>query len=303
MKKKAKTTIRDTNFVPERIDMTPKVPMPRTEWIKNKKLDLPYGTDPLQTLDLYYPKETKEKYPLVILVHGGGFTHCDKRDFHLYPGFFTLDRGFALASVNYRLAPKDPYPAAVEDVKDAVAYLRGNAAELNLDSGNFFLYGTSAGGNLVACAGLDGGATAGGKRDYHVNAVADLCGLINFNTFIKQPANPLYKLVLYYLIARNGYIKARGRERARQLLEASADSRISSAVNPPAFYIQHGDLDPAVNVRQSISFYEKLKDAGIADGKLKLHIMKGVYHAGAGPEYLERENVDCICDFFIEHMI
>jgi hypothetical protein len=86
-------------------------------------------------------------------------------------------------------------------------------------------------------------------------------------------------------------------ERAR---EASADSRITKYA--PAFYIQHGDRDPVVNLWQSVDFYEKLKsDGGLGEEDLILDIIKGAPHAGAGPEYLEIGHVKPILDFFERH--
>jgi len=288
--------IRKTRFVPEWIDMKPRIPVPRIDWIQDKKLNIPYGTAPLQKIDIYYPKTIKQTYPTVILVHGGGFMRCDKRDWHLYPGFYALEAGFALVSVNYRLAPADPYPAAVEDLKSAVSYLRENAVALRLDAENFFLYGTSAGGNLVSYAGLDGNASRGTTRDFHVKAVAALCPLINFTDWVKQA--PWYIQALPAMrAALKGYLGEFPWKSSQRAIEASADSRI--APNAPAFYIQQGDKDPAVNVRQAIDFYDKLKSSGYFNEKdLVLDILKGTPHAGAGPEFLELTNVKPILDFF-----
>jgi acetyl esterase/lipase len=229
---------------------------------------------------------------------------CDKRDWHLYPGFHALVDGFALVSLNYRLAVKKEYgfPAAVEDVKDAIAYLRTHATELRLDAENFFLYGTSAGGNLVAYAGLDGAGTKGTKRDYHVNAVASLCPLINFAEHMKQLTPKIFILqAIATLIRGNHYLGTtpkRDPERARQ---ASADSRITK--DAPPLYIQHGEKDPAVSPRQSIDFYEKLmKQTGMDGDDLVLDIIPGAAHAGAGPEFLEITHVRPIIEFFKRHI-
>lgn len=293
--------IRETQFVEEWIDMTPKIPVPKIDWIREKKLDMAYGDDPLQRLDIYYPNDTKrQRYPVLILVHGGGFTHCDKRDWHLYPGFHALGEGFALASVNYRLAPRCPFPAAPDDVKAATAWLRRNAGELQLDEQNFFLYGTSAGGNLVAYAGLDGSASRGTVCDYHVNAVASLCPGINFKDWIEQ--TPWYLRLLPSMCRTlRGYLGGDPRRFPELAARASADERI--APNPPAFYIQHGEKDPLVSVKQSVDFYEKLKASGyFKEGDLVLDILKDTPHAGAGPQFLEPLNVMPILRFFQKHM-
>lgn len=293
--------IRKTRFVPEWIDMEPKIPVPRVDWIRDKKLDLPYGDAPLQRMDVYYPNDIqKDAYPVLILVHGGGFTHCDKRDWHVYPGFHALGEGFALVSVNYRLAPGVSYPAETDDLKDAISHLRRHAAQLRLDADNFFTYGTSAGGNLVTFAGLDGPASRGTERDFHVNAVASLCPLINFDTWAEQ--SPWYfRMLPPVRKAFFSYLGGDPKKNPELSRRASADSRI--APDPPAFYLQHGDKDPAVPVRQSIDLYNKLKATGyFSEGDLVLDILEGAPHAGAGPEFLEPKNVLPIVKFFKAHM-
>lgn len=293
--------IRRTKFVPEWIDMGPRIPVPRVDWIKDKKLDLPYGEAALQKMDIYYPNDVqKAKYPVLILVHGGGFTHCDKRDWHVYPGFHSLAEGFVLVSVNYRLAPQVSYPAETDDLKDAICYLRSHAGELRLDEDNFFLYGTSAGGNLVSHVGLEGNESRGTQRDFHVNAVAALCPAINFADWFRD-AKFIFKILPPVRKAFFSYLGGNIKKRPELARRASADSYISK--NPPAFYIQQGDKDPAVPMRQAVDFHEKLKASGyFKDGDLVLDILKGVPHAGAGPEFLEPKNVMPIIKFFKDHM-
>ncbi len=289
--------IRKTKFVEEWIDMGPKIPVPRVDWIREKKLDVAYGKDSLQKMDIYYPNGmAKESYPVLILVHGGGFAMCDKRDWHVYPGFHALGRGFVLVSVNYRLTPAVSYPAESEDLKQAVVYLRKNASRLRLQEENFFLYGTSAGGNLVTIVGMEGADSLGKEADFHVNAVAALCPLLNFPDWILTA--PWYiKMMPSMKKALHGYLGGNPRKNPQLAVQASADNYIS--VHPPAFYLQHGDKDPAVPVHQSIEFYEKLKASGyFAEGDLILDILHDTPHAGAGPEYLEEKNVLPILEFF-----
>lgn len=289
--------IRKTKFVEEWIDMGPKIPVPRVDWIREKKLDVAYGKDSLQKMDIYYPNGmAKESYPVLILVHGGGFAMCDKRDWHVYPGFHALGRGFVLVSVNYRLAPAVSYPAESEDLKQAVVYLRKNASQLRLQEENFFLYGTSAGGNLVTIVGMEGADSLGKEADFHVNAVTALCPLLNFPDWILTAPWHI-KMMPSTKKALHGYLGGNPRKNPQLAVQASADNYISA--HPPAFYLQHGDKDPAVPVHQSIEFYEKLKASGyFAEGDLILDILRDTPHAGAGPEYLEEKNVLPILEFF-----
>jgi acetyl esterase/lipase len=117
---------------------------------------LAYGTDSAnQVLDLYTPG-AGGPWPLVVAIHGGAFMMGDRRRelIHL-PAL--LAAGYAVASVEYRFSGEALFPAAVRDVKQATAYLRAHAAELNLDPSFFAAWGRSAGGHLSAMLGVTSG--------------------------------------------------------------------------------------------------------------------------------------------------
>lgn len=86
--------------------------------------------------------------PIVLYVHGGGFRILSK-DSHWIMGLLFARRGFLVISINYRLAPKHPYPAALEDCAAAYDWVAKNAAALGGDTSRVFLAGESAGANLV----------------------------------------------------------------------------------------------------------------------------------------------------------
>ncbi|GHV39122.1 alpha/beta hydrolase [Clostridia bacterium] len=297
--------IRQAKHFPERIDFNPKVPLAKVDWIREKKLDVPFGEDKLQKMDIYYPNDKGEKpYPVLLLVHGGGFVMGDKRDWHAYPGFFALDEGFALVSVNYRLSPPAVFPEPIDDVKNAILYLREHAEELSLDGKNIFLYGTSAGGNLVTFAGVEGENSRGTKQDFHVNGVAALCPVVNFQTFFGQLtffARSYYKFIFF--VFKFGYLGKNGLKNAEKTREASADTNIGKCKSLPPFYIQHGDRDPGVSIKQSQELYAKLKSAGLGENDLVLDTIKGASHAGAGPQFIEIEHIAPILEFFTRHLV
>jgi len=123
--------------------------------IKNKYLDIQYtGTSEQQKLDIYLPDAGDGPFPLIIHIHGGGFCLGDKRDGHIISYLEVLNRGYALASVNYRLAPNSPFPDAVYDCKAAIRFLRANSQKYNIDPMRFGVIGGSAGGNLAAMIAL-----------------------------------------------------------------------------------------------------------------------------------------------------
>ncbi|HEY2037565.1 MAG TPA: alpha/beta hydrolase [Steroidobacteraceae bacterium] len=108
-------------------------------------------------LDIYRQEGTGGGYPrpLVIYVHGGGWRHGDSRTtgaFTNFPGVLAAlaARGYVVASVDYRLSSEARYPAAVEDVNSAIAYLRLHAHEWGIDPARVVLWGASAGGYLAA---------------------------------------------------------------------------------------------------------------------------------------------------------
>ncbi len=99
-------------------------------------------------LDYYAPQDTNGPAPLVIVIHGGSWQSGDSTQLPAL-NTYLADRGYAVAALNYRLAPEAPFPAAAEDVRAALAYLSANAAELGLDPTRIVLLGRSAGAQLA----------------------------------------------------------------------------------------------------------------------------------------------------------
>jgi acetyl esterase/lipase len=143
---------------------------------------LAYGTDsPNQVLDLYVPAGSGP-WPLVVAIHGGAFMMGDRRrELAHLPAL--LAAGYAVAAVEYRFSGEALFPAAVLDVKQATAYLRAHAAELNLDPSFFAAWGRSAGGHLSAMLGVTSGQATefdGPDGDSSVQAVVDWYGPSDF---------------------------------------------------------------------------------------------------------------------------
>lgn len=114
--------------------------------------DLPYrpGGDPAHLLDVYRPRERSEPLPVAIYIHGGAFRILSK-DSHWLAGAQLARAGYACFNLNYRLAPRNPYPAALEDVADALQWVLEHAALYGADPGRLVIAGESAGANLT-CA-------------------------------------------------------------------------------------------------------------------------------------------------------
>jgi len=121
--------------------------------------DFPYREGhELWKLDLAMPAAHVETpRPAVVIVHSGGWRRGDKRA-NIWARYAVeyAKRGFVAISVNYRLVPDNPFPAAIEDVKTAVRWLRAHASDYNVDVNRIGVYGNSAGAHLVLVLGLSG---------------------------------------------------------------------------------------------------------------------------------------------------
>ncbi len=115
--------------------------------------DIAYGTDRLQKLDVFAPNGARgKKLPVLLFVHGGGFTRGDKHG-AFYPDNITLwaaKNGMVGVNIDYRLAPKDPWPAGVKDLASAIAWTKAHIARYGGDPNFIVLFGHSAGANHVA---------------------------------------------------------------------------------------------------------------------------------------------------------
>jgi acetyl esterase/lipase len=110
-----------------------------------------------QTLDLLLPANAQLPLPLVVRIHGGGFSSGDKSGEETgTTASAILAKGYALAGVNYRLSGQALFPAGAQDVKAAVRWLRAHAAQYGLDTDRFACWGESAGGYMVAMLGVTG---------------------------------------------------------------------------------------------------------------------------------------------------
>ena len=106
-------------------------------------------------LDLARPSKGDGPFPAVLLIHGGGFRAGNR---HGYDGLCMrlAQNGYVAATVEYRLAPKYQFPAAVYDCKAAVRWLRANAAKYHIDPARVGVAGGSAGGHLALFLGVTG---------------------------------------------------------------------------------------------------------------------------------------------------
>jgi acetyl esterase/lipase len=281
-----------------------------TSWIKVKYLDLTYAPlSPSQKLDLYLPNKGSGPFPLIIEFHPGGFLAGDKST-AIAPMLKGLKRGYAVVSVAYRLSGEAVFPAAINDAKAAVKYLRANAEKYNLDPRRFAAWGSSAGGNLATLVAVSAGEQslvdpALGNQDVpdDVQAAVDWFGPLDFIAMDEQfkalgtsgimgPTSSPDSPESRYLGRSVGTTEALP-------LARKADPNSYISADDPPMYIQHGTADRHVPITQSREFAGRLTSA-IGTDKVVFDSLKGSGHGGAPFE--APSNVAKILKFLDRHL-
>jgi acetyl esterase/lipase len=219
---------------------------------------VPNGTD-RQNLDIYLPA-TGSNFPVVIWVHGGGWTSNSKE----HPGGFSFVRdGYALVSINYRQSQHAKWPAQIVDCKSAIRWLRAHAAEYSLDAGHIGVWGLSSGGHMVAMLGVTGDTREfdqGDNLSYSsaVQVVGDWFGPTDFLSVSNEPGHMRW--------GGNGDVDTsllggKPSENIEKAKSASPAHFVSK--NSAPFIIMHGAKDLTVPVQQSDELVALLKKAGV----------------------------------------
>lgn len=273
---------------------------PNSTGIKVEK-NIPYVTNghPKQVLDLYLPTQNSDKpLPLVIWIHGGAWMAGDKAN---PPVMYLLDKGFAVASVEYRFVQDAIWPAQIHDCKAAIRFLRANATKYHLDPQHFGVGGDSAGGHLAAVVGTSGGVkelegelgNAGVSSE--VQAVVDWFGPTDLLVLGAQ-SGP--NSVLNHEAADSPESRLMGGPiQEKRELAKTANPLTYISKNDPPFLIMHGDKDNLVPLAQSIMLAKALIDAGV---ETTMITVPGAWHEG--PEFHNPENRRIMEEFFARHL-
>lgn len=231
-------------------------------------LDLPYAstTDPHQRLDLYLPRERRRgPLPVIIYLHGGGWSHGDKADGAARLMDFVRGGWYAGVSVNYRLSGEATWPAPLHDVKAAVRWVRGNAERFALDPARIGVWGRSAGAHLALMLGVTGNVphlegTLGDHRKEHsrVSAVANFFGVTDMPALVGAASDidrrradaPEARLIGGAIVDRPALAR-----------DASPVTHVSAGA-PPVLTV-HGTRDRVVPFGQAARLADALYKAGV----------------------------------------
>jgi acetyl esterase/lipase len=228
-------------------------------------------------LDLARPKIAKGTSPAIICIHGGGF-RAGNRQHHDRLCVQLAERGYVAVTPTYRLAPAHQFPAAINDVKAAVRWLRANATKYGVDPERIGATGDSAGGHLALFLGLTGDvksfdAADGGNVDQssRVHCVVDVYGPSDFTKSYDKSVDAAEVLPLFL----GGDLKT---ARHRHIL-ASPLYWITPHAAPTLAI--HGTLDPYVAHEQAEWLIDRLKSA---DVEAELLTLTGAGHGFKGDD-------------------
>ncbi|MDP9048315.1 MAG: alpha/beta hydrolase [Bacteroidota bacterium] len=219
---------------------------------------LAYATYPGISLNLdYYPSQIAGAKPCIVVVHGGSWSSGDSKQLPELNSYLAA-RGYNVAAINYRMAPKYQNPAPVEDIKAAMSYLRKHATELHIDTNNFVLLGRSAGAQIALL-------TAYTLPEHTFKGVIDFYGPADMVWGYSVPSNPLImnsrKVMEDYLGGTYGQVPEK--------YSASSPIEFVNAKTIPTLII-HGENDVLVSPHHSNRLNAKLTQFGVKHFLLKL---------------------------------
>ena len=259
--------------------------------------DITYSTVPgyrPMLLDLYRPAG-KDARPLVIFLHGGSWTTGSKRasgHFADFPAVLAslAERGFVVASVEYRLSGEARFPAALNDIKAAIRFLRANAAKYGIDPNRVAVWGASAGAHLAAMTAFTGDdldfsqpGIEHAEQSDRAQAFVGWYGPYDMSAVLLQSTatpSPADAAVAIDVPGPSRFFGCRADGCPPGVIEQASPINFVDKNDPPTLLI-HGSADTAVPASHSKALEERLKAAGV---RSKLVIIDGVNHEWSGQE-------------------
>ena len=259
------------------VDMEPKVP----ETIDSfKNIEYKNVNGKSLQIDIYKQKDVKEKLPLLVFIHGGGWRSGKRQDYLVYLVDFA-EKGYVTATVSYRLKKDSIYPACVEDVTDAVDFLFQNSETYGYDTSKVALIGGSAGAHLAMLAGYGWGNQQKVKISpkHRVKVVVDIYGPVDMTTPYAQ-AQSLVK----------GFIGHSYAEKPELYWEASPAKYLNK--DCPTTLIFQGTSDNLVPLSQSDTLSARLSRLGVINEYYRLPLWPHSMDMAVRPNVYMQEKMD-----------
>ncbi|MBO0698973.1 MAG: alpha/beta hydrolase [Zavarzinella sp.] len=242
-------------------------------------------------LNLARPRDGAGPFPAVLCIHGGGF-RAGSREGYNGTILKLAQNGYVAATVSYRLAPKYQFPAAVEDTKAAVRWLRKNADAYHIDPDRVGVTGGSAGGHLAQFLGVTGDVKEfdGDQNPGPSSRVACVVNFYGPSDFTKSYGKSVDAAQVLPLWLGGDLSTAR-----KAHLRSSPLYWVTPNAAPTLCI--HGTKDTYVHHEQSEWLVEKLKAAGV---EADLLLLDGAGHGFKGPDAERAEKA--MLDFFARHL-
>jgi acetyl esterase/lipase len=260
--------------------------------------DIRYANrSPRNLLDIVVP-DAADTPPLVAFIHGGAFFMGDKTDCAAERAVL-LEAGFAVASLAYRFTSEAIWPAPLDDLKDAFAFLRANAATYGYDPRRMASFGPSAGGHLSASVAIALAADPATRIDAGVvwfppvdfptmDADIGATGIVRVTGRNDGPDSPESRLIGATVADHPALARAAGP--IARLAELPPGARL------PDLLIMHGARDPYIAAAQSRRLHVALAEHGTAS-RLDLDILPEGTHGGG--EFAEPQTMQRVVDFLM----
>ncbi len=200
-------------------------------------------------LDAHVP-EGSGKFPVVLIVHGGGWMGGD-REKDIVPVFAPVATNFTWFTISYRLAPTNHWPACFEDVQTAIRWVKAHAAEYKGDPERIALLGYSAGGHLVTLAGTHA------DKDTRVQVVAAMAPPTDLVSDNERRGGLSTSMKALF-----NWDTTNITDNARSVLKENSPLTYVKPGLPP-FLILQGSVDRTVPAGQSLAFQKALKAADV----------------------------------------
>ncbi len=197
-------------------------------------------------------KSTQMPQPALVYIHGGGLAKGDKNKFNKQLTKMAK-RGVIAASVMYRFATEHRFPAAIEDVKSAIRFLKAHSKELNLNPDRIVILGVSAGAYLATMVGVTGNADGFSKHGMYTDFDSTVAAVISYSGSLADFTNPEYQN--FRLVKR--FISLNEPDKNKALAAISPVTYLDK--NDPLFFLAHGSADEVVPVEKTRDFVLELK--------------------------------------------
>jgi len=255
--------------------------MARPTDIRIKEIDHsipgPEGTPDIP-IRIYMPKKRTEAGPGYVNFHGGGFIFGDLESEHHRSLLMAAEGGAVTVGIDYRLAPENPFPAAVEDCYAGLKWVAENATQLKIDLSRLAIGGASAGGNLAAAVAQMARDRSGPEIRLQMlmyPVLDDRCDTLSMKNGEDS-----------YIITRQNVLDCwrhyLGQDQ-RDVSPYAAPARATDLRNLPTAYIMTCEHDPLRD--EAISYAMRLMDAGVS---VELHNYPGTVH---GFDYLTPSDI------------